>query len=208
MPEPSSNVRTGRRRPATSRWRTPPAQPTGNSATTGIVYRPRGPTHTPLYPVVQHHLETFLATAEDDEPTGWGVPSWVERDFRAYLRCGILAHGFARAHCDACGHERLVAFRCKGAARAPAATRCAWPRSPSISPTTYSPGCRSGSGSSRSQRGFGRTFEAIHASPAASFTSSYGPFGRPCTNASPGASFEFGAGDSPRGRLLPTSVMP
>ena len=28
---------------------------------------------------------------------GDGVPSWVERDFRAYLRCGILAHGFARA---------------------------------------------------------------------------------------------------------------
>lgn len=44
----------------------------------------------------------------------WGVPSWVERDFRAYLKCGILAHGFARARCDACGHERLVAFSCKG----------------------------------------------------------------------------------------------
>ena len=27
---------------------------------------------------------------------GWGVPRWVERDFRSYLRCGILAHGFAR----------------------------------------------------------------------------------------------------------------
>jgi hypothetical protein len=59
-------------------------------------------------------LETFLATAEAEDPTGWGVPSWVERDFRAYLRCGILAHGFARARCDACGHERLVAFSCKG----------------------------------------------------------------------------------------------
>jgi hypothetical protein len=63
---------------------------------------------------VQHHLETFLATAGDEDPRGWGVPSWVERDFRAYLRCGILAHGFARIRCDSCGHERLLAFSCKG----------------------------------------------------------------------------------------------
>jgi Transposase zinc-binding domain len=32
---------------------------------------------------------------------------------RAYLRCGILAHGFARAKCVDCGHERLVPFSCK-----------------------------------------------------------------------------------------------
>jgi len=31
---------------------------------------------------------------------GHGLPAWVERDFRAYLRCGILAHGFARARCE------------------------------------------------------------------------------------------------------------
>ena len=57
---------------------------------------------------MQHHLETFLATAEDEDPTGWGVPYWVERDFRAYLRCGILAHGFARLRCSDCGHDRPV----------------------------------------------------------------------------------------------------
>lgn len=33
---------------------------------------------------------------------------------RAYLECGVLAHGFLRVHCDACGHDRLVAFSCKG----------------------------------------------------------------------------------------------
>ncbi len=43
-----------------------------------------------------------------------GVPSWVERDFRAYLRCGILAHGLARACCSGCGYDFLVAFSCKG----------------------------------------------------------------------------------------------
>jgi hypothetical protein len=78
------------------------------------VYRPRRPTETPLYPVVQHHLETFLAQAQDTDPMGWGVPAWVERDFRGYLRCGILAHGFARLRCGDCGHDRLLAFSCKG----------------------------------------------------------------------------------------------
>ena len=46
------------------------------------------------------------------DPMGDGVPSWVERDFRAYLRCGILAHGFARARCAGCGYDFLVAFSC------------------------------------------------------------------------------------------------
>jgi hypothetical protein len=80
----------------------------------GAVYRPRRPTETPLYPVVQHHLETFLAEAQSADPMGWGVPRWVERDFRSYLRCGILAHGFARVRCTDCGHDRLLAFSCKG----------------------------------------------------------------------------------------------
>jgi hypothetical protein len=79
-----------------------------------VVYcRPR-PTTTPLYPIVQHHLETFLARAAEADPWGAGVAGWVEEDFRAYLRCGILAHGFARIRCDDCAAERLVAFSCKG----------------------------------------------------------------------------------------------
>jgi len=54
-------------------------------------------------------METFLAR-ERDRP----LPRFVEREFRAFLECGILAHGFLRVHCDACGHDRLVAFSCKG----------------------------------------------------------------------------------------------
>ena len=38
----------------------------------------------------------------------------VERDFRRYLECGVLAHGFARAPCGQCGHDLPVAFSCKG----------------------------------------------------------------------------------------------
>jgi hypothetical protein len=31
-----------------------------------------------------------------------------------FRECGIFAYGFARARCDACGHDFLVAFSCKG----------------------------------------------------------------------------------------------
>jgi len=61
--------------------------------------------------VVHEHLETFLARArERDRP----VPRFVERELRAYLGCGILAHGFLRVRCEACGLDRVVAFSCKG----------------------------------------------------------------------------------------------
>jgi hypothetical protein len=43
-----------------------------------------------------------------------GVPQYVEREFRHYLECGILAHGFARARCGEGGHDFLMAFSCKG----------------------------------------------------------------------------------------------
>jgi hypothetical protein len=38
----------------------------------------------------------------------------VEREFRRYRECGILASGFARARCAECGHDFLVALSCKG----------------------------------------------------------------------------------------------
>jgi hypothetical protein len=42
------------------------------------------------------------------------IPAYVERDFRRYLECRTLAHGFARARCAQCRHEFLIAFSCKG----------------------------------------------------------------------------------------------
>jgi hypothetical protein len=61
--------------------------------------------------VVQRELETFLARAQARERP---VPRFVERELRGFLRCGILAHGFVRVHCDECGLDRVVAFSCKG----------------------------------------------------------------------------------------------
>lgn len=74
-------------------------------------YVPREADATVLYGAVAGWLETFLATARGRDR---GVPGFVEREFRAYLECGIAAHGFLRVHCDACGHDRIVPFSCKG----------------------------------------------------------------------------------------------
>jgi hypothetical protein len=74
-------------------------------------YARRKPEEGVLYQVVQEELETFLAAAAARERP---VPRFVARELRAFLRCGILAHGFVRVHCDGCGLDRVVAFSCKG----------------------------------------------------------------------------------------------
>ncbi len=79
----------------------------------GVKERHR-PERTTLYQIVQQHLETYLALAEEADWDGWQVPVYVEKAFRRYLECGILAYGFARARCGECGHDVLVAFSCKG----------------------------------------------------------------------------------------------
>lgn len=66
-----------------------------------------------LYRCVQQHLETGLAHRRDGHHDQ-SVPEHAEREFRRYLECGILAHGFARARCGQCGHDFLIAFSCKG----------------------------------------------------------------------------------------------
>jgi hypothetical protein len=77
-------------------------------------YRPRRPSASVLYRCVQEHLETWLAQCRGGHDDTWSVPDHVEREFRRYLECGILAHGFARARCGRCGHDFLIAFSCKG----------------------------------------------------------------------------------------------
>src|SRR5262249_8976538 len=44
-----------------------------------------------------------------------GLPRFIEREFRAFLRCGRLVHGFLRLRCDDCAFER-VPLSCKGRA--------------------------------------------------------------------------------------------
>ncbi|MFT5359049.1 MAG: hypothetical protein ACI9KE_006292 [Polyangiales bacterium] len=42
-----------------------------------------------------------------------GMPKFVEEEFDAYLRCGILEHGLVQLACRGCGHEMVVGFSCR-----------------------------------------------------------------------------------------------
>ncbi len=64
--------------------------------------------------MVRQHLETLLEEARRRSEEGVGYPRFVEHEFRRFLGCGILAHGFARVRCPECSYDRLVAFSCKG----------------------------------------------------------------------------------------------
>ena len=93
----------------------------------GPLYAPRSPEDTALYTLVQDHLDAFLAHASATYKRG--LPRYVERAFRAYLDCGVFAHGFLRWHCDHCGRDLLVAFSCKSRGICPSCnTRrmCMW----------------------------------------------------------------------------------
>jgi hypothetical protein len=79
-------------------------------------YERHQPEKTLLYVVVRDTLEGFLANARGQ---GAPVARFVERELRAYLDCGILARGFLRLHCDACGCDRVLAFGCKGRSLCP-----------------------------------------------------------------------------------------
>jgi Putative transposase/Transposase zinc-binding domain len=77
----------------------------------GFDYIPRNPEETTLYHVVAEQLETFLRRQQErDRP----VPRFVEEEFRSFLDCGVFARGFVRLKCQSCGHDRLLAFSCKG----------------------------------------------------------------------------------------------
>ena len=61
--------------------------------------------------MVQEHLETFFAQVE--LKTAAGLPQFVKDEFKSFLECGILAHGFLRLRYGACAQGTLVAFSCK-----------------------------------------------------------------------------------------------
>jgi hypothetical protein len=82
------------------------------------LYQARHPEQSLLYRTIADHFETRLALAFCGQFDGQGdmhTPApYVETSFRKYLECGIFAYCFARARCDACGQDFLVAFSCKG----------------------------------------------------------------------------------------------
>jgi len=71
----------------------------------------RDPESTPLHRVIQQHYAAFLEHAQQKDRV---VPWFVRRETEAFLRCGILRHGFLRLRCESCGDERPIPFSCKG----------------------------------------------------------------------------------------------
>ena len=85
-------------------------------------YRRRTPERTVLHELVAGHAQTMFAELRDDDTGRPGLPRYVERELAEYLRCGILAHGFARVRCQACAEELVVAFSCKRRGICPSCT--------------------------------------------------------------------------------------
>ena len=75
------------------------------------VYRPRKPEKTPLFQVIK---KNFLPWHKQRDDLGNPVPHYIENAFQKYLGCGILAKGFACAHCDGCHKDLIIPFSCKG----------------------------------------------------------------------------------------------
>ena len=75
--------------------------------TSKLSYSRRRPELTPCYKIIQEHDETFKAEREAE---GRPLPDYVAEEFKAYLRCGILAWGFVRVKCDQCKDEMVVAL--------------------------------------------------------------------------------------------------
>jgi hypothetical protein len=73
-------------------------------------YSRHRPEATLLYQLVAEYYPRFR---ERRAAEGRALPPYVEAEFEAYLRCGLLEHGFLRVKCDACQAEKLVAFSCK-----------------------------------------------------------------------------------------------
>jgi hypothetical protein len=75
------------------------------------IYKRRNPQATVLYQVVQNNFLEWSGnySLRHDEV----LPGYVEKEFKDYFKCGILAHGFARAYCASCGNDYLVGFSCK-----------------------------------------------------------------------------------------------
>ncbi len=89
-----------------------PSQPQPRSPAAGSVhYERHRPEQTTLYRLVQQHVGSFIAHTEAS--TGSELPRFIKDEFDAFLECGILAHGFLRLRCAACGHDKLLAFSCK-----------------------------------------------------------------------------------------------
>jgi len=85
--------------------REPLEQPHASRAL-GRRYRRHEADKTVLYQIVSQHLETFLDEVHDqyDKP----LPSYVEKELRDFLKCGLLPYGYVLGVCSNCGRQLFV----------------------------------------------------------------------------------------------------
>jgi len=73
-------------------------------------YKRHKPEETDLYKIIEQNLPIFQSHLSNADIS---LPAFVHNEFRSYLRCGLLKHGFLRVKCNGCRFEHLVAFSCK-----------------------------------------------------------------------------------------------
>jgi len=79
------------------------------------VYRPRRARESPLFRLVEQHLEEFLRVYPERFAKQHGpLRPVVERVLRGFLMCGLVEHGFARLWCGTCRTSVLCPFSCRG----------------------------------------------------------------------------------------------
>jgi hypothetical protein len=78
------------------------------------LYRQRQPLETIFHQVISEHFPKFIDKLEKgDENSVAKLPDHVEAEFDAYLKCGLLEHGFVKMSCEDCKATLLVPLSCK-----------------------------------------------------------------------------------------------
>jgi len=77
-------------------------------------YRRRNPFISPLWILFDKYYDQFEAEYAERYEKAYGfLRPAIGFAVGKFLKCGDLREGFARVHCDGCGHDMFVAFSCK-----------------------------------------------------------------------------------------------
>ena len=77
-----------------------------------FVCKRREPEKTLLYSALASGIESWLAERKDDT-SKMPLPDFVEKEFRGFLRCGLLQHGFVVLEGPGYQTNVTVAYSCK-----------------------------------------------------------------------------------------------
>jgi hypothetical protein len=83
-----------------------------------LKYERRKPEETVLYKVISENLDTFIDMVNSEQNRN-GLTKYVEKELRAFLECGIHAHGVCLVRCmgedktEACNQDVALPFSCK-----------------------------------------------------------------------------------------------